>query len=30
MDLGMDVEEFPEGIDPSEFVNFITDAVNTF
>jgi hypothetical protein len=31
MDLAMDVEEFPEGIVPSEFVNFITDAVvNTF
>jgi hypothetical protein len=30
MDLAMDVEEFPEGMDPSEFVNFITDAVNMF
>ena len=30
MDLAMDVEEFPEGIVPSEFVNFITDAVDTF
>ena len=30
MDLAMDIEEFPEGMDPSEFVNFITDAVNTF
>lgn len=30
MDLAMDVEEFPEGMDPNDFVAFITDAVNTF
>ena len=30
MDLAMDVEEFPEGMGPREFVNFVTDAVNTF